>query len=214
MKSFCISAVLFLFASACLAQPSNSEVMRAVKKKATLASGCFWCTEAVFRRVKGVEEVVSGYSGGYTKDPTYEEVTSGSSGHAECIQITYFPDKVSYEELLEIFFRTHDPTTPNRQGHDIGSQYRSAIFYHDALQRSVAQSYIERLNRSAVYGKHIVTKVSPFSKFYKASAAHQKYYERNKSKGYCQYVIAPKIDKLNKLFKDKLKAPKELGDKE
>ena len=204
-----------LVSGICLGQTSEKRAVKkkSVVEKATFASGCFWCTEAVFQRVEGVESVVSGYSGGHSQDPTYEEVSSGSSGHAECVQITYRPDVVSYEELLEIFFRTHDPTTLNRQGHDVGSQYRSAIFYHNALQRSIAQTYIEQLNRSATYGKHVVTEVNPFSAFYKASKSHQDYYERNKSQSYCRFVIAPKLDKFNKQFKSKLKVQVETDDR-
>lgn len=173
---------------------------------ATFAGGCFWCTEAVFLELKGVKSVVSGYIGGKTIDPTYKEICGGETGHAEAIQITFDPNEVSYGELLEIFFATHDPTTLNRQGNDVGTQYRSEIFYHNETQQRIAEDYIALLTKENTFGKPIVTKVSVASKFYGAEDYHQNYYNDNKSQGYCSYVITPKIEKLKKVYADKLKS--------
>ena len=172
---------------------------------ATFAGGCFWCTEAVFLEIKGVEKVVSGYIGGKTKNPTYKDICTGETGHAEAIQITYNPKEVAYEDLLEVFFGTHDPTTLNRQGADVGTQYRSEIFYHSEAQKVKAENYIELLVKEKLYDKSIVTKISSATQFYPAEDYHQNYYNQNSSQGYCQMVIAPKLEKLRKYYKSKLK---------
>lgn len=172
---------------------------------ATFGTGCFWCTEAVFQNVEGVEKVESGYSGGKVKDPTYKEVCSGLTGHAEVIQLTYDPKKISFDELLEIFWKTHDPTTLNRQGADVGTQYRSAIFYHNEEQRQLAEKYKQELDKSGAFSDPIVTEITPFSVFYKAENYHQNYYNLNGDAPYCSFVIQPKVEKFKKVFKDKLK---------
>lgn len=175
------------------------------KEVAIFAGGCFWCTEAVFLELKGVESVKSGYIGGKTQDPTYEEVCSGYTGHAEAIKIVFNPNKISYGELLEIFFATHDPTTLNRQGADVGSQYRSEVFITTANQKELAKAYIDLLNEENTFGKKVVTKVTNATTFYVAEDYHQNYYNQNMDKSYCTYVITPKIDKVRKIFKDKLR---------
>ena len=172
---------------------------------ATFGEGCFWCTEAVFERLKGVKSVVSGYSGGTVANPSYEEVCTGTTGHAETCQIIYDPDEISYQELLIVFFRTHDPTSLNRQGADAGTQYRSVIFYHDEKQKELAEFAKKKINEEKLYDKPVVTEITPFTKFYKAEDYHQNYYDKNPNQGYCAYVIAPKVEKFEKLFKDKLK---------
>ena len=172
---------------------------------ATFGSGCFWCSEAIFERVKGVTSVVSGYAGGKVDNPSYEEVCSGKTGHAEIIQIKYDSKIVSYDELLEIFWKTHDPTTLNRQGADVGTQYRSVIFYHDGDQKKKAENYKFELNNAGIWEDPIVTEISPLKKFYPAEKYHQDYYEQNPNQGYCSFVITPKIEKFEKVFKDKLK---------
>ena len=173
---------------------------------ATFAGGCFWCTEAIFKKLKGVEEVISGYSGGRNANPTYEEVSGGDTGHAEAIQIKFDPSVISYEELVEIFFKLHDPTTLNQQGADIGEQYRSAIFYHDEKQREIAEKVMEKFEEDKIYSDPIVTEITEFSNFYKAEDYHQDYYENNRSSNaYCRIVIDPKITKLYKDFKAKVK---------
>jgi peptide-methionine (S)-S-oxide reductase len=172
---------------------------------ATFAAGCFWCTEAVFVDVKGVVSVASGYSGGKVKNPSYEEVCTGSTGHAESIQVSFDPSKVSYTELLEIFWNVHDPTTLNRQGNDEGTQYRSAIFYHNEEQRNLAEQYKKQLTASHIFKNPIVTEITPFTNFYKAENYHQNYFALNPNQTYCQYVIRPKVEKFKKQFKDKLK---------
>jgi len=171
----------------------------------TLGAGCFWCVEAVFQNLKGVEKVVSGYSGGFIKNPAYREVCMGTTGHAEVCQITYQPNIISLPELLEVFWKTHDPTTLNRQGNDIGTQYRSAIFYHSDEQKKVAEYYKEELNKNKVFDNPIVTEITSFSNFYPAEDYHQNYFNLNGEESYCRFVIQPKVDKLKKVFKDKLK---------
>jgi peptide-methionine (S)-S-oxide reductase len=171
---------------------------------ATFGSGCFWCTEAVFKQVRGVRTVVSGYSGGTVVDPTYDEVCFGNTGHAESIQITYDPKVVSYPELLEVFWRSHDPTTVDRQGHDVGPQYRSVVFYHSDRQRELAERYKRKINDAGVFAKPVVTEVEKFTAFYPAEANHQDYYARNKDQPYCQRTIGRKLDKLKALFGDRL----------
>ncbi len=172
---------------------------------ATFGSGCFWCTEAIFDRLQGVKSVTSGYSGGKIKNPTYKEVCSGKTGHAEVVQITYDPNEITYEEILEIFWKTHDPTTLNRQGNDVGTQYRSVVFYHNEQQKTLAEHYKNELNKAGIYNDPIVTEISPFSVFYPAEDYHQNYYEQNPNQGYCSFVITPKIEKFEKVFKDRLK---------
>lgn len=172
---------------------------------ATLAGGCFWCTEAVFLSIDGVEKVVSGYIGGTIKNPAYREVTTGRTGHAEAIRILYDPKKVSFGELLEIFFATHDPTTLNRQGNDVGTQYRSEIFYYNNEQQEIATEYIKLMTDEKTFDKPIVTDVTPASTFYEAEDYHQNYYNQNKEQPYCNYVITPKIEKLQAKFAKKLK---------
>ncbi len=172
---------------------------------ATLASGCFWCTEAIFKRIKGVTSVTSGYTGGAVEDPTYEDVSSESTGHAEAIQVTFDPDIISYDLLLDVFWATHDPTTLNRQGNDAGTQYRSAIFYHDAAQKELALASKDKLEKSGKYPDPIVTQIVPYTKFYNAEDHHKDYYDSNRTAPYCMFVIDPKIRKLMEYFKTELK---------
>ncbi len=172
---------------------------------ATLAAGCFWCVEAVFQELKGVLSVTSGYTGGKIKNPTYREVCSGLTGHAEACQIIFDPAVITYDELLEAFWSSHDPTTLNRQGADQGTQYRSAIFYHNEDQKKLAESYKAKLNAENAFDKPIVTEISPASVFYKAEDYHQNYYNENGDAPYCTFVIAPKLEKFRKVFKDKIK---------
>lgn len=172
---------------------------------ATLAGGCFWCTEAIFRRLRGVQSVASGYSGGVVAKPTYTQVCRGKTGHAEAIQITFDPKVISYEKLLEVFFKLHDPTTLNQQGADVGTQYRSAIFYHTEEQKQTALKVKERFEKEGVYEDRIVTEITPFSNFYPAEDYHQEYYEKNKQYPYCQVVIDPKLNKLLKEFSQQVK---------
>lgn len=186
-------------------EKTNSESMKGDLAVATFGSGCFWCTEAVFQRVKGVEKVVSGYSGGKVKNPTYREVTSGLTGHAEVTQLTYYPAVISFEELLEIFWGTHDPTTLNRQGADVGTQYRSVIFYHNEEQKRLSELYKNKLDASGAFDNPIVTEISPFTAFYPAEDYHQNYYNLNGNAPYCSYVIQPKLEKFKKVFQAKLK---------
>lgn len=172
---------------------------------ATFAAGCFWCVESQFQQLNGVVKVVSGFTGGSIANPSYEEVCTGSTGHAEACNIIYDPSKISYDELLAAFFVAHDPTQLNKQGNDVGTQYRSAIFYHNQDQKKKAEYYINRLNQEKAYPSNIVTTVSPSVSFYIAKDYHQNYYNNNKSEPYCKYVIQPKLDKFKKVFKDKLK---------
>ena len=174
-------------------------------EKATFGSGCFWCTEAIFENLKGVHSVVSGYAGGNVLNPTYEEVCTGTTGHAEVTQITYDPSVISYDELLEVFWKTHDPTTLNRQGNDVGPQYRSVIFYHDDEQKQLAEKYKAELDKSGAWDNPIVTEISPLTNYFPAEKYHQDYYNNNPNQGYCAFVIAPKLEKFRKVFKDKLK---------
>ena len=172
---------------------------------ATLGGGCFWCTEAIYQDLIGVEKVLSGYSGGYLADPAYKQVTSGTTGHAEVIQFFYDPKLISFEEVLEIFWSTHDPTTLNRQGADVGPQYRSAVFYHSESQKEKAEFYKNKLNESGSFDKPIVTEITPFSNFYVAENYHQNYFNDNGMQPYCQFVIRPKVEKFRKVFAEKLK---------
>ncbi len=173
--------------------------------KATFGGGCFWCAEAVFRRLKGVKEIVSGYSGGYKDNPTYEEVSSGTTGYAECIQITFDPKIISYEKLLKVFFATHNPTTLNQQGADVGTQYRSVVFYHDENQKKLAEGSLKEAEKESHYKDKFVTKIEEFKKFYPAESYHQEYYEYNKNNFYCSIVIDPKIQKLLEEFSEDIK---------
>jgi len=172
---------------------------------ATFGTGCFWCTEAVFQELEGVVAVTSGYSGGHVKNPTYEEVCSKTTGHAECLNIVYDSSRISFDELLEVFWQVHDPTTLNRQGADVGTQYRSVIFYHNEEQKAKAEKYKAELDKSGAWDNPIVTTLEKFDVFYPAEAYHQNYYNNNSSQGYCQFVIRPKLEKFEKVFKNKLK---------
>ncbi len=177
---------------------------------ATLAGGCFWCTEAVFERMKGVNDVVSGYIGGHVKNPTYEQVCNKLTGHAEACEIYYNPEVVSYEELLELFFKTHDPTTLNQQGADRGPQYRSSIFYHDEEQKKIAENYIKKLEESREFRRPIVTKLEAATEFYPAEEYHQDYFRLNPNQGYCRAVVAKKVRKAKNVLGDKLKKEEEI----
>jgi len=172
---------------------------------ATLANGCFWCTEAIFQQLKGVEKVTSGYTGGNLKNPTYKEICTGNTGHAEGIQIEFDSNIISYQEILDVFFSTHDPTTLNRQGYDAGTQYRSAIFYNSETQKEIAEAFIIALTNAHVFDNPIVTEITPLSVFYIAEDYHQNYYNNNKSQGYCQAVINPKLAKFIEKYQSKLK---------
>jgi len=173
---------------------------------ATLAGGCFWCLEAVFDDLKGVEDVVSGYSGGKFPNPTYQQVCTGATGHAEVIQVTFDPARISYKDILEVFFTIHDPTTLNRQGGDVGTQYRSAIFFHSPEQKATAEQVIQKLSAARLWARPIVTEIQPFTKFYPAEDYHQEYFANNARQPYCQIVIAPKVAKFRKQYLEQLKA--------
>jgi peptide-methionine (S)-S-oxide reductase len=185
---------------------SNEKIPDGVKTQvATFGTGCFWCTEAVFQELKGVVKVYSGYMGGHVANPSYEEVCSGSTGHAECLQVFFDPEVLSYDELLEVFWESHDPTQLNRQGNDIGTQYRSAIFYHTEEQREKAEHYKTQLDKEGAYPNPIVTEITPATTFYPAEDYHQDYYNNHGSQPYCYIVIRPKVEKFEKAFADKLK---------
>lgn len=189
-----------------LTKKSKENLMNSDKYEiVTFGEGCFWCSEAIFQRVRGVLKVESGYSGGSVPNPTYEAVCTGKTGHAEVVQITFDPKIISFQELLEIFFSTHDPTTLNRQGADVGTQYRSVIFYHNEEQKKIAEEMIKKLNESKIWDSPIVTEVSKFKNFYKAEDYHQNYYNNNQFQPYCNFVISPKLEKLKKYFSNKLK---------
>jgi peptide-methionine (S)-S-oxide reductase len=181
----------------------------AALETATFGGGCFWCLEAVFEQLRGVERVTSGYAGGHTLQPTYHQVCSGTTGHAEVVQVQFDPSQISYPELLDVFFSLHDPTTLNRQGADVGTQYRSAIFYHNAEQKQAAERRIAELNASEIWSRPIVTEVTAFQTFYPAEEYHQSYFRNNPSQGYCQAVVAPKVAKLRKQFAAKLRSTTE-----
>lgn len=211
--SFISTLLVFLILGSSCGQQNNPSSVNAMSnqtapegsKLATFGSGCFWCTEAIFLDVKGVLKVESGYSGGTVKNPTYKQVCTGTTGHAEVIQLTYDPAIISFEELLEIFWHTHDPTTLNRQGNDVGPQYRSVIFYHDEEQRKLAEHYKKRLMEEKVYDNPVVTEITPFETFYVAEDYHQNYYALNGNAPYCTFVIQPKLEKFRKVFAEKLK---------
>ena len=209
MKSIII-IICSLYGQFCLAQTkpitkSKTMTEKATLETATFGTGCFWCTEAVFQQLEGVSKVTSGYSGGSVESPTYKQVCTGTTGHAECLKIEYDPTKITFDDLLEVFWQVHDPTTLNRQGNDIGTQYRSVVFYHDAIQKSKVQKYATALNKSGAFANQIVTKLEPFVKFYPAEDYHQNYFNLNGSESYCQFVIKPKVEKFEKVFKNKLK---------
>lgn len=193
MKAFLIALIVMM-----VMENATSQVK--VNETITLGAGCFWCVEAVFQRVKGVEKVVSGYSGGEISNPSYREVVSGLTGHAEVVQLTFDPNVISLAQILEVFWRTHDPTTLNRQGADVGTQYRSAIFYHNDNQRYIALNLKNKLNDEKVWNKPIVTEITPFKRFYRAEDYHQNYFNQNPNQGYCQFVIIPKLEKFRKIF--------------
>lgn len=172
---------------------------------ATFGNGCFWCTEAVFQDLEGVEKVESGYMGGHIDNPTYKQVCTGNTGHAEVLQITFDPTKINYKELLEVFWRTHDPTTLNRQGNDVGTQYRSIIFYHSPEQQQLAKQYMQELDASGAFDDPIVTTIEPLEKFFPAEAYHQNYFQNNPDQPYCRFLIGPKVEKLKQVFGHKLK---------
>ena len=172
---------------------------------ATFGTGCFWCTEAIFQQLKGVKKVTSGYSGGHINNPTYKEICTGTTGHAEVIQLLYDPREISFDELLQVFWQTHDPTTLNRQGNDVGPQYRSAIFYQTEDQRRIAEHYKKELNEKKVFDNPIVTEISALKNFFPAEDYHQNYYNNNGDQPYCYFVIRPKLEKFEKVFKDKIK---------
>jgi peptide-methionine (S)-S-oxide reductase len=193
------------------AKPKIEEVMNDKNKyeTATFGAGCFWCTEAVFQRLKGVVKVESGYSGGSVPNPTYEAVCTGKTGHAECTQIYFDPKIISFKELLEVFWKTHDPTTLNKQGADVGTQYRSVIFYHNEEQKLLAEKYKHELDSANIWNDPVVTEISPLKIFYKAEDYHQNYYNQNGNQPYCSFVITPKIEKFKKVFAEKLKSNSE-----
>ncbi len=202
MAALCLASQAAILDAQVDKQSRKGELMTS---KATFGSGCFWCTEAVFLQLRGVEGVMPGYCGGETDNPTYKEVCSGATGHAEVIQVTYDSAQVSYQKLLEVFWKSHDPTTLNRQGADIGTQYRSAIFYHDEEQKALAEKYKKKLGEAGVFGNPIVTEISKLETFYPAEDYHQNYYNQNAGQPYCAAVIRPKVDKIKKLFAEDLK---------
>ena len=206
MKQTLLMLAFVLLVGNVLAQPKSSEKGKKMNKEiATVAGGCFWCIEAPFEELQGVEKAVSGYSGGQVKNPTYQAVSNGTTGHAEVVQITFDPSVVSYKEILEVLFTLHDPTTLNRQGNDVGTQYRSAIYYHSPEQKAIAEKFIADLTAAKAYKDPIVTEVAQFTEFYSAEAYHQEYYVNNPNQAYCSYTIAPKIKKFRQKFAAKLK---------
>ncbi len=205
MKKVRFVLPLILILTLSLAAQKNKKTMNDQLAVATFGNGCFWCTEAIFQQLKGVETVLPGYTGGMVKNPSYKEVCNGTTGHAEAIQITYDPAVISYRELLDVFFYTHDPTTLNRQGGDVGTQYRSAIFFHNKEQESDAKVIIAQLTAEGVYPDPIVTEVTAFDIFYQAEDYHRNYYNNNKNQGYCRAVINPKLDKFMKKYGSKTK---------
>jgi peptide-methionine (S)-S-oxide reductase len=210
-KALFLLTIVFYFQCSCSQQDlreKNNATMSAMQSKldtATFGAGCYWCVEAIFQRLNGVISVESGFSGGHIKNPTYKEVCTGTTGHAEVCRIQYDPQVIGYDELLEVFWKTHDPTTLNRQGNDTGTQYRSVIFYHSDKQRILASAFKEKLEKAAIWDNPIVTEIVPYEAFYKAEDYHQDYYSQNASQPYCTFVITPKIEKFEKVFHDKLK---------
>ena len=207
MKKTILYLGVLLFILSTNAQPIQTKKTKMSKnlETAVIANGCFWCTEAIFQLLNGVESVTSGYTGGKIKNPTYKEITTGTTGHAEAIKITFDATIISYQEVLEVFFSTHDPTTLNKQGYDIGTQYRSAIFYNSEEQKEIAYQLIKDLTEANVFESLIVTEVTKLETFYKAEDYHQNYYNNNKTQGYCVAVINPKLEKFIKNYKEKLK---------
>jgi peptide-methionine (S)-S-oxide reductase len=213
MKTLKYKAAFVMIAAFFMSACSQTKESKAMETKtdntgydtATFGAGCFWCVEALFQELKGVKSVTSGYSGGSVKNPTYKEVCSGETGAAEVAQIVYDPKVISFKELLEVFWQTHDPTTRNRQGNDVGTQYRSVVFYHNDEQKQLAEKYKAELDKSGAFPKPIVTTIEPYEAFYKAEDYHQDYYNQNQDAPYCSYMIRPKLDKFRKVFKDKLK---------
>lgn len=213
IRTLLVSNVFAAFAIVGCTQPQASSSMSFSNKKsmisktdtATFGAGCFWCVEAVFQQLDGVLKVTSGYSGGHIQNPTYEQVCSKTSGHVEVAQVVYDPTKVTYDELLEVFWKTHDPTTHNQQGNDHGPQYRSVIFYHNNDQKNIAEKYKTELDKSGAWANPITTTIEPLTNFYDAESYHQNYYKTNPDQLYCRYVVQPKVEKFQKVFKDKLK---------
>ena len=206
-KTLILLQIFFFVSLSNITYSQNKANSKSIMNKeiATFGSGCFWCTEAIFERVDGVKTVEPGFAGGTTKNPTYKEVVSGETGHAEVTQITFNPEKISYEDLLEIFWQTHDPTTLNRQGADYGTQYRSAIFCSDDTQKQIATKYLDKLSNAGIWDDPIVTEIQMLDTFYPAESYHKDYYERNPYSQYCNVVITPKVEKFEKVFSDKLK---------
>lgn len=204
-----IVSLIFIFAFSFFDNKTPKKETKMIEENnielATFGSGCFWCTEAIFEQLNGVKSVVSGYSGGEVDNPTYKEICGGETGHAEVTQISFDPKIISFTELLEVFWKTHNPTTLNRQGADIGTQYRSVVFYHNEEQNKLAQEYKAKLNEAKIFNTAIVTEISKFDKFYSAEDYHQDYYKQNKTQQYCSLVITPKLEKFKAVFKDKLK---------
>jgi len=214
LKTLLVSIISFAGLYSCAQKGNNTKIKKENKAMtssnakldtATFGTGCFWCTEAVFQQLEGVEKVTSGYSGGHVVNPTYEEVCSKTTGHAECLNIIYDSSKISFDELLEVFWQVHNPTTLNRQGADAGPQYRSVVFYHNEEQKAKTEKYKTELDKSGAWDNPIVTTLEKFDVFYPAEDYHQNYYNNNTSQGYCQFVIRPKLEKFEKVFKDKLK---------
>lgn len=199
--------ILIMISFSCQSKSTQIKVMEIENgiELATFAGGCFWCTEAVFLEIEGVKSVTSGYIGGRTVNPTYKEICTGETGHAEAIQIVFDPLKVTFGDLLEIFFATHDPTTLNRQGNDVGTQYRSEIFFHTDSQKQLSEDYMTLLNNENTFGKNVVTKLADATTFYPAEEYHKNYYKQNQSQSYCSYIITPKVEKVREKFKNKLK---------
>jgi peptide-methionine (S)-S-oxide reductase len=209
-KNFLTIIYIMVFFCSCAQKEKNKAIktdftMNDNMQLATFGAGCFWCVEAVFQNLEGVIKVESGYSGGKIKNPAYREVCNGTTGHAEVCQITYDSSKITFDELLGVFWKTHDPTTLNYQGNDHGTQYRSVVFYHNEIQKEKALYYMKKLTEEKVFEDPIVTEISPYAEFYKAEDYHQNYYNDNKDQPYCRFVIAPKVEKFKKVFKDKMK---------
>ena len=202
MKS---ATAIITFVLTCWIQPFMAQEKPENMEIATLGGGCFWCTEAIFKELKGVNSVTSGYSGGDLVNPSYKDICTGKTGHAEVIEIEFDADLISFTELLEVFFSTHDPTTLNRQGADVGTQYRSVIFYRNTKQKEIAEQVINQLNKENIFEKPVITELSPWKNFYPAEDYHQDYFENNRQQGYCQFVIVPKLTKFRKIFSEKLK---------
>lgn len=208
IKLFFTGFILMVFISCNASSEQNTQTMTKENQQfeyATLGGGCFWCIEAIFEELKGVESAISGYSGGSVKNPSYREVTSGRTGHAEVVQIQYDPDQISYKQILEVFFHLHDPTTLNRQGADVGTQYRSVIFYQNEQQEKIAKEVFDLIDNSDLWKDPLVTEIKPLEEFYVAEDYHQDYFDNNPNQPYCAFVIGPKLNKLKDLFKEKLK---------